>query len=79
MEIDFVGPEPDQPEIEITAQGAISVYGWEGSEAIAFKNGRVVGEHRTVEEIIRTELELAKVIHGQTLNLAAKYPPFNTR
>jgi hypothetical protein len=58
LDIVFFGPTTGSPEISPSAN-EISIYGWEGSMAIALKNGTLAARQPTVEEIVRQEFEIA--------------------
>lgn len=59
LELVFVGPDTGSPEV-LPRRDEVSVYGWAGSEFLAFKNGRLAGRQPTVKEIVLQELDIAK-------------------
>jgi len=58
LEIVFFGPTTGSPEISPRAD-EISIYGWEGSAAIAIKNGQLAARQPSLDEIVRQEFEIA--------------------
>lgn len=59
IEIVFAGPNNGQPEL-LPFSGELVIYGWDGSEFIAFREGGLATPPPTVVEIIRQEFLIAK-------------------
>jgi hypothetical protein len=59
IDIEFVGPETGQPEV-LPYPGELAIYGWDGSEVVVLKDGRLAMRQPTVNEIVRQELEIAE-------------------
>ena len=65
LDIVFIGPKNGSPEI-VPRLGEVSVYGWDGSEAIAVCDGHLALRQPSVDEIVQQELELGKLKIGFT-------------
>jgi len=59
IEIVFVGPRLGKPEIW-PYPGRVSIYGWDGSEFVALKEGRLAIPSPSVKDIVRQEFQIAE-------------------
>jgi hypothetical protein len=59
IDVILVGPKDGVPEL-LPKVDSISIYGWEGAEAVAVKSGQQLTPQASVEEIVRQEIEIAK-------------------
>jgi hypothetical protein len=59
LDVFFAGPKSGLPEV-LPRIGEVSVYGWEGAAAVAFKDGSLAIRQPTVDEVVRQEFEIAK-------------------
>lgn len=59
LQLAFVGPVTGLPEV-IPKSEEIIVFGWEGSEVVALKDGRLAVQQPSVSEIVRQEFQIAE-------------------
>lgn len=60
LDVVFIGSRNGMPEVVPYSDRSLTIYGWEGSEAFALKDGRLIGNRPAIDEIVRQELDLAK-------------------
>jgi len=59
IDIVFVGPEAGQPEV-LPYPGELTIYGWDGSEVVVLKDGRMAAHQPSVSEIVQQEFQIAE-------------------
>ena len=65
VDIVFVGPENGQTEI-LPYPDELAIYGWDGSEVVVLKDGRLAMLQPTVNEIVRQELQISERVVRRT-------------
>jgi hypothetical protein len=58
LDVVLIGSDMGWPEI-LPRVGEVAIYGWEGSDAFAFRNDQPAGYQPAVDEIIQQEFEIA--------------------